>query len=175
MKPAEKKSVSIPSIARKIQLAFVVQDAKKVAEGFSKLGIGPFIEEIYPGIEAKVHGKSADYRLLAFTANLGPVELEICQVLEGNPIHKEFLDKKGDGIHHIGIYVDDFDKQVEKWKSSGLAVLQESRLPPPYPKEGGYAFFDTEKMLGVILELANPPPEALKTDQGSNSASHVST
>jgi methylmalonyl-CoA/ethylmalonyl-CoA epimerase len=154
-------TVSIPAIAKKIQIAFVVKDARKVAQNFSKLGIGPFLEETYPGIDATVEGKPADYKLLAFTANLGPVELEICEVLEGHPIHRDFLEKRGEGVHHIGLYVENFDKEVDRWKKHGLKVLQQSRLPPPYPKDGGYAFFDTEKLVGIILELANPPPSEL--------------
>jgi hypothetical protein len=97
---------------------------------------------------------------LAFTANLGPVEVEINQVIEGDPIHKEFLESRGEGIHHIGIYVQDYDREASKWKRS-FDILQESRLPPPYPKEGGYVFFDTERLLGIVLELANPPPPDL--------------
>lgn len=155
------KNISIPAIAKKVQIGFVVKDAKKVAGNFSKLGIGPFIKEVYPGIDATVHGKPAKYKLLAFTANIGPVELEICQVLEGRPIHQEFLETRGEGVHHIGMYVEDFDKEVARWKKHGMRILQQSRLPPPYPPEGGYAFIDTEKLTGVILELANPPPPEL--------------
>lgn len=158
---SRRNGISLPKIAKKVQIGFVVKDAKKVANNFTKLGLGPFIKEEYPGIDAKVHGKSANYRLLAYTANLGPLELEICQVLEGKPIHYEFIKKRGEGIHHIGIYVKDFDRELARWRKHGMHVLQHSRLPPPYPAEGGYAFIDTEKLMGVILELANPPPPEL--------------
>ena len=156
-----RKSLSIPKIAKKVQIGFVVKDAKKVAENFAKLGIGPFIREEYPGVNATVHGKPAEYRLLAYTANIGPLEIEICQTLQGKPIHQEFLKKRGEGVHHIGIYVKNFDKELARWRKHGMRVLQQSRLPPPYPPEGGYAFIDTEKLTGVILELANPPPPEL--------------
>ena len=160
-RPKRQHNISIPAIAKKVQIGFVVKNAKKVADNFSKLGIGPFLKEEYPGIEATVHGKPAKYRLLAYTANIGQVELEICQVLEGRPIHQEFLETKGEGVHHIGLYVKDFDKEVARWKKRGMRVLQQSRLPPPYPPDGGYAFFDTEGLIEVILELANPPPPGL--------------
>jgi methylmalonyl-CoA/ethylmalonyl-CoA epimerase len=160
-KPRHRNRISIPRIAKKVQVGFVVKDAKKVAKNFTRLGLGPFIREEYPGIEAIVRGKPAKYRLLAYTANIGPLEIEICQVLEGRPIHREFLETRGEGVHHIGLYVKDFDKEVARWKRHGMRVLQQSRLPPPYPKEGGYAFIDTEKLTGVILELANPPPPEL--------------
>jgi len=158
---SHRKAISIPKIARKVQIGFVVKDAKKVAENFTRLGIGPFIREEYPGIKATAHGKPSKYKLLAYTANIGPLEIEINQVLEGSPIHREFLDKRGEGVHHIGIYVRNFDQEVDRWKKHGMRVLQQSRLPPPYPPEGGYAFFDTEKLTSVVLELANPPPPDL--------------
>lgn len=154
--------ISLPNDVKKFQIGMVVNDARKTADTLTKkFGVGPFVEEVYPGVEAEIHGKPGDYKLLAFSTNLGPVELEIVQVLEGEPIHKEFLRERGEGMHHIGLYVENFDKELSKWERAGHKVLQKSRLPPPYPKTGGYAYIDTEDLIGVILELANPPPPSL--------------
>src|SRR2546426_1677948 len=107
----ESAKVSIPEATRKYQIGMVFRDARKAAENFTRLfGVGPFVEEVYPGISATVHGKPTDYRILAFSANMGPVELELCQVIDGRPIHQEFLETRGEGIHHIGLYVDNEDE-----------------------------------------------------------------
>ena len=40
-------------------------------------------------------------------AVLGPIEMELIEVLEGNTIHADFLNTRGEGIHHIGFRVAD--------------------------------------------------------------------
>lgn len=154
--------ISLPSVTTKSQLGMVVRDARLRADQLSKLfGIGPFIEELYPGISATVHGKPAEFKMLSLTADMGPLlELELCQVLEGRPIHQEFLETRGEGLHHIGLYVKDFRQEIKKWEAKGIGVLQWSYNPPQYPEGSGYAYMDTEKLVGVIIEIADiPSPE----------------
>jgi methylmalonyl-CoA/ethylmalonyl-CoA epimerase len=161
--------ISIPDVTTKSQIGLVVKDARLRAEQISKtFGIGPFIEEIYPGISATVHGKPADFKLLSLTADMGPLlELELCEVLEGRPIHQEFLETRGEGFHHLGLYVRNFREEIKRWEERGIGVLQWSYNPPQYPEGSGYAYMDTEKLLGVIIEIADIPSTALqpgKTD-----------
>jgi hypothetical protein len=158
--------ISLPSVTTKSQIGLVVRDARKRAEQISKLfGIGPFIEELYPGISATVHGKPAEFKMLSLTADMGPLlELELCQVLEGRPIHQEFLEARGEGFHHLGMYVRDFRQEIKKWEEKGIQVLQWSLNPPQYPEGSGYAYMDTEKLIGVIIEIADIPSPALQSD-----------
>jgi hypothetical protein len=156
--------ISIPDVTTKSQIGLVVKDARLRAEQISKLfGIGPFVEEIYPGINATVHGKPAEFEMLSMTADMAPLlELELCQVLKGRPIHQEFLEAKGEGFHHLGLYVKDFRQEVKKWEEKGIKVLQWSLNPPQYPEGSGYAYMDTEKLLGFIVEIADIPSAALQ-------------
>ena len=161
--------ISIPDVTTKSQIGLVVRDARLRAEQISKaFGIGPFVEEIYPGISATIRGKPAEFKLLSLTTDMGPLlELELCQVLEGRPIHQEFLETKGEGFHHLGLYVRNFRQEIKRWEEKGIGVLQWLYNPPQYPKGSGYAYMDTEKLLGVIIEIADIPSTALqpgKTD-----------
>jgi len=156
--------ISVPNVTTKSQIGMVVRDARARADQLSKtMGIGPFIEEIYPGISATVHGKPAEFKMLSLTADMAPLlELELCQVLEGRPIHQEFLETRGEGFHHLGIYVRDFRHEIEKWEALGIGVLQWSYNPPQYPEGSGYAYMDTERLFGFILEIADIPSTALQ-------------
>ena len=157
MSPVESiNHLSIPNSTKKYQVGYVVRDAHKTAKEYEKVGVGPFVEEMFPGIEAVVHGKPADYKVLTILADMGGWELELCQVLEGRPIMKEFLEQKGEGIHHLGFYVDNLEDELAKWRSKGVGVLQWSKCPPPYPEGSAYAYLDTEKLLGIIIEIAWP-------------------
>ena len=156
--------ISIPNVTTKSQIGLVVKDARWQAEQISKImGIGPFVEEIYPSISATIRGKPAQFKLLCMTADMSPLlELELCQVLEGRPIHQEFLETRGEGFHHLGLYVRNFREEIKKWEKTGIGVLQWSYSPPPYPEGSGYAYMDTERLFGFIIELADLPPTALQ-------------
>ncbi len=140
----------------------VVKDARKTAKEYEKLGVGPFVEEEFPGVDATVNGKPVNFRNRALVANLGGWELELLQVLEGETIFQEFLEKRGEGVHHLGLYVDNYDAEMKKWKDQGVRVLMESKCPPPYPEGSRYAYLDTEKLIGLILEIAWPTTLSLK-------------
>ena len=138
MKP-KLPSISIPRDVTKYQIGYVVKDARKMAKEYEDLGVGPFVEEVFPGIDATLRGMPTEYKLLTKIANMGGWELELCQPLEGRSILQESLDERGEGIHHLGFYVDDLQEELAKWKQRGVGILQWSRCPPPYPEGSGYA------------------------------------
>ncbi len=160
--PGNLPPISLLKSATKFQVGMVVRDARKTAKEYEKFGLGPFVEEEFPAVEARVYGRPADYLNRALTANVGGWELELLQVLRGETIFQEFLDKRGEGMHHLGVYVDDYDAEMKKWKALGIQVLQESKCPPPYPEGSRYAYLDTEKLFGIVLEIAWPQTISLK-------------
>lgn len=93
-------------------------------------------------------------------ANMGSIQLELIQPLSAS-IYTEFLNERGEGIHHIGCFVDNLNEAVAMVKKQGISVIQSGNFPG-----GGYAYLDTEKTLAAICELIQmptetPPPEAI--------------
>jgi len=81
----------------------------------------------------------------------GPNKIELLEpVNEKSPIAK-FLDKKGEGIHHIAFSVDDLAAEIERLKQEGFTVL------PGFPKNGAdnkiVAFLHPKETNGVLIEL----------------------
>ena len=68
--------------------------------------------------------------------------------LEGETPVKEFLEKKGEGIQHIGFFVDDLDQETAKMAERGFTVTQSGELP-----NVKWAYFDTDAVGGVAIEL----------------------
>lgn len=68
---------------------------------------------------------------------------------EGSPIAR-FIAKRGPGLHHVALRVDDLVKTIERLKSEGAQVLNEPRRGA-----GGhlYAFLHPASAGGVLLEL----------------------
>ena len=128
-------------------VAVVVKDMDKAIQHFSSLGIGPFERGNWPHIiEHVVRGKPCYARNKVRLAPMGSAGLELIQPLEGETIQREFLQTKGEGVHHLGFLVDDLDKEVDNLIKRGIKVVQSGRRA----KAGGHAFIEVG---GIILEL----------------------
>ncbi len=81
----------------------------------------------------------------------GPNKIELLEATrEDSPIAK-FIEKKGEGIHHIAFAVDNIRKEIKRLKKEGFTVLNES------PKKGAdnklVAFLHPKTTNGVLIEL----------------------
>jgi methylmalonyl-CoA epimerase len=80
------------------------------------------------------------------------------ELLEGtghaSPVAK-FIEKRGPGLHHIALRVDDLPQAIERLKSEGARVLSEPRRGA-----GGhlYVFLHPASTGGVLLELIQKEP-----------------
>lgn len=131
------------------QIGIVVRDIDKVVESWSSLfGIGPWTYTELGGTDEK--GRSGKARL-AF-AQLGSVSLELIQCIEGRIFHSDFLDEHGEGLHHLGFYVDDVDGEAANLVEQGCELL--STMP------GVYAYLGTGGPGGVIFEVIRRPAQS---------------
>ena len=143
------QGVKLP-FSGKLQVGVVVKDLDKTIEYFSSLGIGPF-EPLQrpPMVERRVRGKPADYKLKIALAQLGQIQLELIQPVQGECVQNEFLESKGEGIHHLGIFVDDLEKEVAELDKQGVKVIQSGRRATG----DGFAYLDTSAIGGITIEL----------------------
>lgn len=92
------------------QVALVVEDLESVVRHFNDdLGMGPWSIYEYraPWLrDLKVRGRPANFTWLGAEAQVGPVWMEVLQPLEGGGPLREWLDRHGDGVHHIGYEVE---------------------------------------------------------------------
>ena len=137
-----------------IQVGVVVKNLEKTMEYLTTLGLGPFAVRTVHHPAATVRGKKVSYEVKIAMAQQGPVQLELIEYQKGTTIHKEFLDDKGEGIHHILFKVRDIDATQEKFARLGINPLQQDR----FITGGGMAYLDTGKIGGMILELVQHPP-----------------
>ncbi|MFX1476588.1 MAG: VOC family protein [Promethearchaeota archaeon] len=131
------------------QLGFVFKDIEKQAKimeeifGFSKFMITPVAEipTVYKGKESRTKGR------LGFS-QLGDTQVELIEWREGECTYKDFLEQGKEGLHHIGIYVDDVDLYIDEFKKRGIDVLFSGAMG-----EGKFAYMDTEQKFGIIVEF----------------------
>ena len=136
------------------QVGVVVKDLDKAVEYYSSFGIGPFEPLKLKRIERTVYGKKVtDLENMSRVTRMGQVQFELVQPVSGESIQKEFLEKRGEGINHLGFLVDDIDKEVNKLVAKGFKVISSVR----YLGGGGVAYFDTDRIGGVLFELIQWP------------------
>jgi methylmalonyl-CoA/ethylmalonyl-CoA epimerase len=143
-------------IKQVLQVCVVVKDLRKSMEKYwNVFGIGPWkILTFKPPTmtNTRVREKPVSYSMKLGIARIGSIQWELIQPLTGESIYKDFLDQKGEGIHHIACDVGNYDQAVATMKKHGIGVLMSGDLPGE-----SYAYMDTEKYLGTVLEIYNRP------------------
>lgn len=145
------------------QVCVVTDDLRRSMEHYrSLLGLAPWrILPFGPDTvrELTYRGKPARYRMLVAFAQLGPLQYELIQPIEGPSIYHEFLaqNPRG-GIHHFGIWVPSLADALAQVQALGFTEIQGGR-GTGLGGDGGYAYLDTDKALGAIFELIELPKE----------------
>jgi len=79
----------------------------------------------------------------------GRVEL-LAPTSKTSPISK-FLERKGEGLHHICIYVEDIEKKLAELKAAGVRLIDE--VPRVGAEGNRIAFVHPADSSGVLIEL----------------------
>ena len=82
---------------------------------------------------------------------VGPNKIELLEATrEDSPIEK-FIERKGEGIHHIAFAVDNVDAEIKRLQEKGYRLINET------PKDGAdnkrIAFMHPKSSNGVLIEL----------------------
>ena len=110
------------------------------------------------GVEAGEIEEVSQQRVRVCMLPVGESQVELLEATsEDSPIAK-FLDKRGQGIHHIAFRVDDIRGQLAEMKRKGVRLIDEE----PRTGAGGclVAFIHPSSTGGVLLELVQRPDDA---------------
>ena len=135
------------------QIGIVVKDLDRTIDYLSLIGLGPFTIRTVLHPAATVRGKKVSYQVRVAKSQQGALQLEIVEYQNGTTIHKEFLDKGIEGLHHIQFRVHDIDATLKKFAEKDIQVLQEDR----FVGGGGMAYLATDEIGGVIIEVVQRP------------------
>jgi methylmalonyl-CoA/ethylmalonyl-CoA epimerase len=135
-----------------VQVAIVVKDIEAKSAAWAKvLGVdvpkwsltdGPEKSHIqYMGGPTEARAKLAFFRL-------GQVSLELIEPVGRPSTWGQFLDEKGEGIHHIAFNVKGMDGVIARLEANDISLVQRGDYTG-----GCYAYMDGAASLGAILEL----------------------
>ncbi len=109
--------------------------------------------EQYQGLGFAFHGQERVESQKVTTAffELGDSHLELLEpTMDDSPVGK-FLSRRGPGIHHIAVEVDDIEAALERLRLNGTHLINET----PVIGAGGHrvAFVHPKSASGVLVEL----------------------
>ena len=133
---------------RKIEhIGIAVADLEKSNELFAKLFNldGPYKEEIVD----TAFVKTSFFRS-------GNNKIELMQGLNDNNAISKFIEKRGEGIHHIAFDVADIKEEMKRLKGEGFILLQEEPMKGADNKL--VCFVHPKSSNGVLIELCQEIP-----------------
>lgn len=81
----------------------------------------------------------------------GPNKIELLQATNENSPIAKFIEKKGEGIHHVAFAVEDIESEIARLTDEGFKMIHEK------PKKGAdnklIAFLHPKSTNGVLIEL----------------------
>lgn len=84
-----------------------------------------------------------------------PVRLELLEPTSPDSPISAFIEKRGEGLHHIAYTVDDIERRLAALKAGQVRLIDES--PRPGAHHTRIAFLHPKASMGVLTELCEPP------------------
>ncbi len=139
---------------RIIQVAVVVRDVEEALPRYSKV-IHPGPWDIYnfgpPEVkDGTYRGKPSEWSALIAMAWVGDRHFEIVQPVKGPNVYYDFLEKRGEGLHHIKEWAPDCASRVRDFEQKGYEMVQSGRFG-----EDEFYYIDTFDELGFYYEIGN--------------------
>lgn len=130
-------------------ICIVVRDIDKSQAYYESIGIGPWTQ--YPPLaeyeELDVPSREGFLTLEYRVCNLPNVQLQLCEPGPEPSPQRLHLDRKGEGVFHIGFEVPDADAAEAEARAQGLPVLMRGRRA----NQTGFTYYDSAGEAGVTL------------------------
>jgi methylmalonyl-CoA/ethylmalonyl-CoA epimerase len=123
-------------------IGIAVKDLEQSIDLFSRLlGVSPEHRE-----------EVADQKVNTAMFSFGDTAIELLEPTSSESTIARFIEKRGEGMHHVSLVVDDIAKELERLKREGFQLIDER------PRKGAdnclVAFVHPKSANGVLIELS---------------------
>ncbi|MBI2618569.1 MAG: methylmalonyl-CoA epimerase [Ignavibacteriales bacterium] len=123
-------------------IGIAVKDLKGSKELFSSLfGVGADHEEEVP-----------DQKVRTAMFRIGETDVELLQGTAPDSSITKFIEKRGEGIHHLSVVVDNIEAELLRLRREGFQLVDEH--PRPGADNCLVAFLHPKSTNGVLIELS---------------------
>jgi methylmalonyl-CoA/ethylmalonyl-CoA epimerase len=129
----------------------MIKSVDHVAIAVSNIDEGLKTFENLLGIKSSHIQEIPDQKVKSAMIVVGNVEIELIQPTTSDSGVAKFIEKRGEGIHHISFEVDDVDKELESLAARGVELIDKKGRKGMAGKIG---FLHPRSAKGVLIELA---------------------
>jgi len=118
---------------------------------YNGYGVGPwkvFEQKSSDSTDLFTNDKNKNYTNRIAYSYIGSTQLELIEPMDNSSIFYNFLDKEGEGIHHLGYETEDFEEVYKFFTNKGLKLIHSGNW-----FGNKFAYFDTGKDLKHIIEI----------------------
>jgi methylmalonyl-CoA epimerase len=102
------------------------------------------------GLKAEHIEEIPDQKVKAATVRIGDTNIEFIEPTDPESGVAKFVEKKGEGIHHIAVEVADIDAELKALENRGVALIDKQARKG---LAGKIAFLHPKSTKGVLMEL----------------------
>lgn len=147
-----------PFLGKVVEICIVTADCRRTISELETMDIGPF--RVFEFNDRTVsnrqyRGQASDFELLVAFAEHEGMVFEVMQPVKGTSLMSEFLDTRGEGIHHVAFNCLNLNvpqqQRREEFARRGYPLVQSGIW---HGKTGTceFNFFDTDGAIGTCFE-----------------------
>ena len=127
---------AFPDLPQPDQIGFVVKDLGRAIALYDPL-FGPFTQPDFGPQSASYRGaEPTPYQLKYAFGSANGLEIELIEWIEGDTPHRDFIERGGEGMHHIRYRIEDLDLWLGRVAALGYEAVWTARIS----SEIGYAY-----------------------------------
>lgn len=140
------------------QVGFIFHDLQKVIEGMRTVyGVEPDrIITHLPEEGNKYCGKNVDVDVEIIIYSFSNIDLEFVCPRSNNNVWADYLEKHGEGLHHIRFTTPTYEGIINEMKAKNIGVTQEGLSMKGLPGVK-WGYLDSEDTIGFTIEIFNEP------------------
>lgn len=116
----------------------------------------PFYEKAL-GLVCESVEEVASQKVKTAFFTLGDTHIELLEPTDPESPIAKFLEKNGEGLHHVAFGTDDVPGQLRQAAEAGCRLIHEKPFPGAHGKQ--VAFLHPKSTLGVLTEFCSPMSE----------------
>lgn len=140
-------------LGKAIEIAIVTRDVRRTMAGLSRTGIGPWRTYTFSPentTNQTYRGEASPFTMRVCFAQTGGLVWELMQPISGQTIFADFLDRHGEGIHHVAFDCNNipFAERIVEFERRGFQLSQSGS----WMGVNHFAFFETEGATTTCIE-----------------------
>lgn len=151
-----------PAMPRVEHIGIAVDDVEAVVETFRQLlGTEPYKAEAVTDQQVRTHFVDAQ-----------TTKLELLEALDDSSPVQQFLDRRGEGLHHLAFEVPDLETTMQRLRDAGFDLLSES--PQAGADDKQIVFVHPKQTHGVLVEFCESVPPTWTAQKVPRHDGHLS-